>query len=156
VLTALCSVAALVAITSWALWPSAPPPARERQYGAATACLLTDEQGLAGEQANAAWAGMQEASLATLIKVQYLSVSGPQTPANAAAYFNSLALQKCALIIAIGEAPISAMVEGHSRFPDPRYVAIGGNTKDAPVTAVQATSPDGIRAATKKLVSEAA
>ncbi|MEV7331362.1 hypothetical protein [Micromonospora sp. NPDC093244] len=86
--------------------------------------------------------------------MQYLSVPGPQTPANAAAYFNSLALQKCALIIAAGEAPIAAMREGSSRFSDLRYVAISDGATNAHITTIQATSPDAIRTATMRIVNE--
>jgi hypothetical protein len=75
--------AALVVIAAgltWLLWPDAKaPPPRERQYRATTACLLTDDKGVVGDPAKAAWAGMQEASTATLIKVQYLAIAGPQT-----------------------------------------------------------------------------
>ncbi|MFE9191051.1 hypothetical protein ACFYL6_15690 [Micromonospora sp. NPDC007208] len=86
--------------------------------------------------------------------MQYLSVFGPQTAANAAAYFNSLALQKCALIIAAGEAPIAAMLEGSSRFSDLRYVAISDGATNARITTIHATSHDAIRTATMKIVSE--
>ncbi|WP_157562580.1 hypothetical protein [Micromonospora chokoriensis] len=154
--SALCLAAVLAAIASWALWPSSSPPPRERQYRATTACLLTDDKGLVGEQAQATWKGMQAASVATLVKVQYLSVPGPQTPANAAAYFNSLALQKCALIFATGEAPIAAMLDGYSRFPELRYVAVGGANEDPQVTVVPATPLDTVPTTVQRIISEAA
>ncbi|MFI5490502.1 hypothetical protein [Micromonospora echinaurantiaca] len=141
---------------AWALWPTTSPPPRERHYRSTTACLLTDDKGLAGEHAKAAWAGMQEASQATLIKVQYLSVQGPQTAANASAYFNTLALQKCNVIVAAGEAPVAAMIEGHSRFPDAKHVAVDGKTKESAIVDIQATTREAITATTKTIVSESA
>ena len=57
---------------------SAPP--RARQYLAFNACLLTGSRGLAGPQAAQAWAGMQDASLATRAKVEYLSAMARRRP----------------------------------------------------------------------------
>jgi hypothetical protein len=62
----------VVGLAAWILWPSPRP----RPYLAFTACLLTDEQGVAGSAAGAVWAGMQDASLATRAKVQYVPAVG--------------------------------------------------------------------------------
>jgi hypothetical protein len=134
---------------------TAPPP-RERQYKATTACLLTDDQGLNGDTAKAAWAGMQEASLATLIKVQYLAITGPQTAANGVTYYNTLGVQQCTVIIAAGPTPVAAMVEGSGSFPAVKQVAIGGDTKGKPFTTVDANSPTAIQARVKEVVAAAA
>jgi len=144
----------IAAAVTWLLWPDAKAPApRERQYRATTACLLTDDQGVVGDPAKSAWAGMQEASTATLIKVQYLSIAGPQTAANGLSYFNSLGVQKCTVIVAAGPAPVAAMVEGYKQFPDVRMVAVAGDIKDAPLTAIDgpaAAIQSGVRAVVEK------
>lgn len=140
---------------TWLYWPSTPVESpRERQYRTTTACLLTDDKGLVGGDAKAAWAGMQEASIATLVKAQYLSISGPQTAANGLSYFNSLAVQKCTVIVAVGKAPVAAMLEGQAQFPGVRYVAVGGDTSGSSVAAVDASSPGSIQAGVKAIVSD--
>lgn len=156
---ALTLVGGVIAVLSWLFWPNPTiDPPRERSYLSSTACLLTDNRGLADEQAEAARVGMREASLETRIKVQYLSVSGPQTPANAAAYFNNLGLQKCVLIIAVGNAPVAAMKEGSDRFPDSRHVAISPDDIELPegITRIRDTSLETLRSSVRQLVSDAA
>jgi hypothetical protein len=152
-------VAVAATIVTWSLWPPKPPddaPARERHYTANTACLLTDDKGIAAEPAHAAWAGMQEASLKTLIKVQYLAITGPQNAANGLSYFNTLGTQNCAVIIAAGPAPVAAMVEGHARFPRIKHVAIGGEVRDGPVTTVDNSSPATVQAQVREIVAHVA
>jgi basic membrane lipoprotein Med (substrate-binding protein (PBP1-ABC) superfamily) len=103
----------------WFWWPApAPPPPRARPYLDFTACLLTDDQGIAGPSAPV-WAGLQDASLATRAKVQYLAVPGPQTESNALPFANSLAQRQCDLIFAAGVAPVAA-----ARAVAPGYPAI--------------------------------
>jgi hypothetical protein len=147
----------LAVIITWLAWPddSTPPP-RERQYKATTACLLTDDKDLAGDLAKAAWAGMQDASLATLIKVQHLAITGPQTAANGLTYYNTLGVQKCTVIIAAGDVPVAAMAQGYASFPSVKQVAIGGNTQDKPITVVDTSTPDSIRNGVKSIVAAAA
>ena len=141
---------------TWLLWPDAKaPPPRERQYRATTACLLTDDKGVAGDPAKAVWAGMQEASTDTLIKVQYLSIAGPQTAANGLSFFNSLGGQQCTVIIAAGPTAVAAMVEGYKQFPGVRMVAVGGDTKGAPITAIDGPAAT-IRSSVRTAVTEAA
>lgn len=65
-----CALAVVVALVVLGLSGNGGPPARARIYIAFTACLLTDGTGLAGHDAAATWAGMEEASLATHAKVQ--------------------------------------------------------------------------------------
>ena len=144
--------------TTWLLWPddAPPPPPRERQYKATTACLLTDDQGLNGETAKAAWAGMQEASIETLVKVQHLAITGPQTPANGVTYYNTLGVQKCTVIIAAGPTPVAAMIDGLQSFPNTKHFAIGGDIRGAAVAALDATSPQTIKAGARAAVSSAA
>jgi hypothetical protein len=132
-------VASAIVLAVW--WPRGDEPsARERHYRATTACLLTDDKGLTGTPAQAAWSAMRQVSDRQLIKVQYLSISGPQTAANGLAYFNSLGVQKCDTIIAVGAAPIAALDEGRGQFPDVTYITVGGEDAD-----VDATSAETIR-----------
>ena len=144
--------------TTWLLWPddAPPPPPRERQYKATTACLLTDDQGLNGDTAKAVWAGMQEASVETLVKVQHLAITGPQTPANGVTYYNTLGVQKCSIIIAADPIPVAAMIDGLPSFPNIRHFAVNGDTKGNAVTVVDATSPQTIKAGARAAVSSAA
>ena len=149
------AVLVVAGIVTWLRWPSprASAPARERHYRSTTACLLTDDKGLEGDIAKAAWAGMQEASAETLIKSEYLVIVGPQTTANAVSFFNTLGVQKCTVIIAAGPTPVAAMVEGYPRFPNIHHVAIGGDTKGKPITKVEATTADGIQSAVHHIVA---
>jgi len=147
-----------IALVTWLAWPdpAKPPAPRERQYKATTACLLTDEHDLGGDLARAAWAGMQDASTATLIKVQHLAITGPQTPANGLTYYNTLGVQRCTVIIAAGQVPVAAMTQGRAAFPDIRHAAIGADTQDKAVTVIDASSADTIRAGVRTLVTAAA
>ena len=145
-----------VALITWLVWPTSEEPApRERRYQAFTACLLTDEHGLQGDLARAAWAGMQQVSVAERVRVQYLAVSGEQSVNNAVAYFNGLATQHCSVIVAAGEPAIGAMMRGKARFPDIRYVALGPGA-DGSVTTVATTSPDSIKTNIASIISQAA
>ncbi|WP_432841100.1 hypothetical protein [Dactylosporangium sp. CA-092794] len=148
--------AVLAALITWLAWPDRPPAPRERQYKATTACLLTDDHDLAGEPAKAAWDGMQDASLATLIKVQHLAISGPQTAANGLTYYNTLGVQHCTVIIAAGDVPVAAMTLGIDTFPAIRHVAVGGDPKGKAVSVVDDSSPASIRSGVKALVAAAA
>ncbi|MFC8845397.1 MULTISPECIES: hypothetical protein [unclassified Micromonospora] len=150
-------VAVTAIVTIWVLWPpSDTEPVRERRYRDTTACLLTDDKGLAGESAAAVWAGMREASTDTQIKIQHLAVSGPQNPANALTYYNSLASQNCTIFIAVGKVAVTAMTSGLSKFPQARHLAVGHDPGDPTVTLVEAASTEETRAAVRGLVSRAA
>src|SRR5574342_1170852 len=112
--------AALAVGLAWLLWPASapsPPASRERQYLEFTACLLTDAQGVTGPLAAPVWAGMQDASLATRAKVQFLAVAGPQTPHNAGLFATSLAQGGCRLVFAAGELPVSGVEDAAPHFP---------------------------------------
>ncbi|MFI5916004.1 hypothetical protein [Dactylosporangium sp. NPDC051541] len=150
------AVVVLGLLITWLAWPDPPTPPRERQYKATTACLLTDDKDLTGDLAKAAWAGMQEASVASLIKVQHLAITGPQTTANGVTYYNTLGVQHCTVIVAAGGVPVAAMAEGLTSFPGITHVAVGGDPKGTVVSVVDATTPDSIRAGVKGIVAAAA
>ncbi|MDG4832087.1 hypothetical protein O7627_22660 [Solwaraspora sp. WMMD1047] len=156
VLAAGAAVVVLAAAAVWLLWPESDDgPVRERRYRDATACLLTDDRGLTGEPAATVWAGMQEASTADLVQIQYLSVAGPQTAANALTYVNTLASQDCAVFIAVGEIPVTAMAEGRSNFPAARYVAVAHDPGDPTITRVDDAPAEDTREAIREIVSAA-
>lgn len=133
----------------------APPPPRARQYLEFTACLLTDERGITGPEAAPVWAGMQEASLTTRAKVQYLAVAGPQTVDNAVPYLNSLAQRRCDLVLAAGAVPTGAVGKAAAQFPRTRFVVVGPGTTAVNVVVVTANTPGTVRPAVSKIVTDA-
>src|SRR5262245_15879290 len=102
---------AIAGLVTWLVWPTGAPrvaPPRERQYLDYTACLLADDRGIAGAEAAPVWAGLQDASLATHAKVQYLPVLGAQTTDNALTFLATLAQGQCNIIFAVGNGPVAA------------------------------------------------
>jgi hypothetical protein len=145
----------LVAGLVWLLWPAAEPAPRARQYLDFTACLLTDEHGVTGADAAPVWAGMQDASLATHAKVQFLTVEGPQTAANALPFLASLAQGRCDMVFAAGTIPVAAVDEGASRFPKVRFYVVGRVVSHDNVTVLSGSSTAQIRTAARKAVTSA-
>jgi hypothetical protein len=133
----------------------APPPPRARQYLDFTACLLTDERGITGPEAKPVWAGMQDASSATRAKVQYLTVSGPQTVDNAVPYLNALAQRHCNLVLAAGTVPAGAVGRSAGQFPGTRFVVVGPGTTAGNVVVVPTTTPETVRPAVSRIVTNA-
>jgi hypothetical protein len=130
------AVLLLAAVLTWVWWPDPGPDPRARVYTDATACLLTPADGVTGKQAAPVWAGMQQASLATRGKVQYLEVDGPQTGRQAATYLATLTGSKCDLILTVGAAPNAALTEGAASYPNVHFVLIGKGTPQTNVTVV--------------------
>jgi basic membrane lipoprotein Med (substrate-binding protein (PBP1-ABC) superfamily) len=126
-------------LLAWRLWPAAGPGPRARQYLASTACLLTDGQGVAGAQAARVWAAMQDVSAATRVKVQYLAAIGATTAADAAPYVASLAQRHCAVVVAVGGPQVGAVALVAAKYPDTRFVTVGGTT---PARNVQVVAPE--------------
>jgi basic membrane lipoprotein Med (substrate-binding protein (PBP1-ABC) superfamily) len=106
----------------------------ERPYLAFKGCLLTDWHGLAGSRSAAAWAGLQQASAATRMQAQYLTV--PQTASSAAPFLASLIVQRCGLVVAQGPREAAAVMADARRFPQVRFVVVGGRASGANVTVV--------------------
>ncbi|NUR28004.1 MAG: hypothetical protein HOV67_19315 [Kribbellaceae bacterium] len=138
------AVVLVAGLVTWVAWPRADgdPPPRERTYRDLTACLLTDDKGLLNDPAKSVWAGMQEVSVAKSVRVQYRSIAGAQTTANGLPYFNSLAQQQCAVIVAAGPVPLASMQAGMAKFTGIRYAVVGADPSEASV--VKAT-PDDVR-----------
>lgn len=146
----------VAALLTWTLWPSPDEPPRERRYLDYTACLLTGENGITDPAAAPIWAGMQEASLTSHAKVQYLAVAGPQTTANAIPFINSLAQSRCDLIFAVGTAQITAAQQSGPRFPAVRFYTIGGTLTQGNLTAIPNTTPDQIHTDVAHTITTAA
>jgi alcohol dehydrogenase class IV len=150
------AVAALAAagVLTWALWPQHRPRSepRAREYLAYTACLLTDVHGVTGDQAATVWAGMQDASLATHAKIQYLPVTGEPTAANALTHLGSLTQRHCDLIVAVGPAQVAAVDHAAARYPTTRFVTVTTGTGTASAgaaipTPMGSATPTGSRSA---------
>lgn len=131
-------VLALAGVATLVLWPDAPP--RQREYLDVTACLLTDQEGVKGEQAKPVWAAMQDASVSSLVRVQHLQVNGPQTADNARAHANSLAGSRCGVVIAVGPAQVNAVVDVAPTYPAVRFVTVGGGASSSNVSVIADTS----------------
>jgi basic membrane lipoprotein Med (substrate-binding protein (PBP1-ABC) superfamily) len=131
------------AITTWALWPDPEP--RQREYLDATACLLTDEDGVGKEPATSVWAAMGQISVTTLVRVQNLSVIGPQTAGNAEGFVNSLTGGGCNVIIAVGNPQITAVTKAAGANPDARFITVNGGTPTANVQVINTASADDLR-----------
>jgi hypothetical protein len=148
------AVAMLAAVLLIVLLPGSGTPSgagRARQYLAADACLLTDAHGLTGAQASQAWAGMQAASAATRVKVEYLPVPGAQTTGTALPYLASLVQRHCTVVIAVGAAPMSAVAADAYQFKSVRFAVIGGHAAAPNVTALGAQTSQ-IKSAVDRVV----
>ncbi len=130
--------ALIVLVAAAAVWASASgsPAPRALQWLAYTACLLTDSHGIAAAQAAQVWAGMQDASLATHAKVEYLPVMSGSTAAAAGPYLASLLQRHCAIVVATGAAQVAAVSAQAARFPSVRFVVVGPAAAGTHVTAV--------------------
>lgn len=149
-------VVVLAGLTVWLVLDDdpAPPAAREREYRDTTACLLTDERGVEGDLAKPAWAGMQNASTASRVQVQYLAIVGPQTAENGVTFFNTLGTQGCTVVVAAGPVPIASMVLGYKQFPKIRCVAVGGDAQGTSLAVVASGSSDVIMTGVKDAVAK--
>ena len=140
---------------AWLVWPDKPAPApRARPYLAYTACLLTDGQGLAGKTAAPVWAGMQDVSLATHVKVQYLQVTGEETVGNALPYLASLLQRQCAVVFAVGPAQVAAVAADAPRYPQVRFVVVDGSGSGGNVTTVNGLSGTPLRDRVNALLTD--
>lgn len=131
------------------------PPPRARAYSSFDACLLTDSDGVSGAQAAPVWAGMQAASLKTLRKVSYLSVSGPDTEANAVAFVNTLVQRKCDLVLAVGDAQVAAVEAQAKAYPAAHFVVVGSGAAAANLTVVPALGAQQVQSAVTQAVQSA-
>lgn len=145
---------AVVAIGWLVLSPGKQEQPRARQYLAFKACLLTDSHGITGREAAPVWQGMQNASLKTRTRVQYLPAFGPATVPNALPYLASLVQRHCDLVMAAGDIPVNAALTDAGRYPTARFVVVGSSAARRNVTVVRAPSAE-IPAAVAGLVIDA-
>ncbi|MCH0570983.1 BMP family ABC transporter substrate-binding protein [Streptomyces sp. MUM 136J] len=128
----------------------APPDPRARQYRDFDACLLTDDKGItAGAPAAPVWAGMQEASSDTRIRVTYVPVMGDQSEAAVRPVFNGLVQRRCEVILAAGSTEVKVAQEEAARNPEVRFVLLDGTREASNITNVRSGE------ATEKGVSDA-
>ncbi|HYS36730.1 MAG TPA: hypothetical protein VEO01_13995 [Pseudonocardiaceae bacterium] len=149
------AAAVVLGLTVWLVWPSPPEPPRARPYLDYTACLLTDAQGVAGAAARPVWAGMEDASLATHARVQYLAVAGEPTVANALPYLNSLLQRRCAVVVAVGAAQVAAVNADAAKYPGVRFVAVGGPPAGGNVIVLNGLSDVQLRDRTRGILVDA-
>lgn len=152
------AVAALVgaAGVTWLLWPDpSPPPPRAREYLEFTACLLTGPRGLQAPDAAPVWAGMQDASVATRAKVQYLSVTDPQTAENASAFLAGLAEGRCNLVFAAGELPAAAARKDAARYPGVAFYVLGDGGDSGNLKHLDGTGTAEVRQKVNDVVTTA-
>jgi basic membrane lipoprotein Med (substrate-binding protein (PBP1-ABC) superfamily) len=153
---AACGLAAVVVVAGLLVWLglSGGPAPRSRQYLAFTACLLTDSRGLASAQAARVWLGMQDASLATRAKVEYLPVMSGDSAGAAAPYVASLLQRHCGVVVATGAAQVAAVSTAAREHPSVEFVAVGGAAASPHVTTVRAAA-GSVRAQVAALVTAA-
>ncbi len=110
----------------WLVLPGDEVEPRPREYADVTACLLTDQQGVAGSAAAPVWAAMQGASDRTHGQVRYLAVTGDQSVVNAQSFVGSLVLSRCSVIVAVPGIAADAVRAVAPQQPQQRFLVIGG------------------------------
>jgi hypothetical protein len=131
-------VVAAAVVLSLYLTAGKKPVVDGGRYLAFTGCLLTDSQGLSGEPAAAAWAGLQQAANATRMQAQYLEV--PASATDAGPYLASLVVRHCGVVIAAGPVEAAAVRADARRYHDVRFVVVGGAATGANVVAVKGSA----------------
>lgn len=130
------ALGAVLAVVAWVAWPVAEPEVpRAREYRDYDMCLLTGQKGIAEGPAAAAWAGMQTVSLETNVRVGYMPVSGEQTPARAQQFLATQVQQRCAIIVAVGEAQVAAVAAVKDQYPLVKFVPLGEQVDSAALAA---------------------
>lgn len=86
--------------------------------------MLTGAGGVTDPVAAAAWAGMQGASRSTAAMASYLPVPAPVSKANALPYLASLVQRQCGVIVAVGQAQVTAAVSQAARYRQVHFIVI--------------------------------
>jgi basic membrane lipoprotein Med (substrate-binding protein (PBP1-ABC) superfamily) len=95
---------------------------------------------------------MQDASMTTRAKVEYLSVIGTPTAENALPYLNSLVQRGCDVIIAVGAPQVAAVSADARRFPSVRFVVVSVPVSLPNVVVVNGSGADEVRAQVRDAV----
>lgn len=148
----------LIVVSVFILWPRSEEP-RGRQYRDVSACLLTDAGGITTDGVKPVWAGMQDASLKTLGQVRFLAITGQQSVANARAFVSTLALGRCAVIVAAGKLPVDAVLAVARENPGQKFViVVADSSTSAPasddVSVITGSDDDATRMAVSSAVAE--
>jgi hypothetical protein len=88
---------------------------------------------------------MQDASLATRAKVQYLAAVDATSVADVRPFVTSLVQRHCDLVLAVGAVPVAAVVAEAGANPSVRFVTVGGGRPAGNVRVVEAGSPAQVR-----------
>jgi basic membrane lipoprotein Med (substrate-binding protein (PBP1-ABC) superfamily) len=97
---------------------------------------------------------MEEASLKTRTRVQYLPAFGPSTVPNALPYLASLVQQHCDIVVAAGDVPSATVANGAGRFPKTKFLVVGGAHSLGNVATVNA-APDALHTAVANAITDA-
>jgi basic membrane lipoprotein Med (substrate-binding protein (PBP1-ABC) superfamily) len=138
--SAILAVSVIVGSALVWLLPEEEAP-RARQYTAFKSCLLTNAKGISEQPASAVWQGMQQASLKTHSKVQYLANTEVKST-NAAPYLGTLIQTQCDLIIAVGDIQTAAVSAGAGSHPHTKFVVVGTTAHLPNVTSVNSPPED--------------
>lgn len=138
-------------------WPSGGGEEMQtaRVYRDVDACLLTDERGVVpGSEAAPVWAGMQDASARTRVRVSYLQVAAPETEENAVTYVNTLVQQQCSVVVGVGNAEVRA-VRAVARKPGTaaHFVVVGRGPATVGVALVPAGEAGHVREVVSRTVT---
>ena len=122
-------------------------PSRARAYANIDACLLTGPRGIFDPAAAPVWAGMEDVSVTGRVRASYLEVPDPVTPGSALSHLNSLIVEKCTLVIAVGGPERAAVLSEAGQFPSVRFVVLGAVGRVPPNVDALAFTTSGTRAA---------
>ncbi|HCT78978.1 MAG TPA: hypothetical protein DGT23_20945 [Micromonosporaceae bacterium] len=130
-------LAAVLAVVAWVAWPppASPEPPRAREFRNYDLCLLTGQEGIGAGVGATAWAGLQEVSKQTNVRLSYLSVSGEQTEARARQYVATQVQQQCGIIVAVGKPQVDAVGAMSGKYPTVKFVALTDDVTSTEVTA---------------------
>jgi hypothetical protein len=113
------------------------------------------ERGLTDTSAGPVWAGLQDASLATHAKVQYLAITGPQTVDNGVPFLNTLAQTGCNLIFAAATSRWRPSTRERRTSPTGGSTPVGGGSAHANVFPDHGRRADGGRGAVSATLTAA-
>ncbi|MDI1462731.1 hypothetical protein QEZ54_17285 [Catellatospora sp. KI3] len=150
------AVGLVVGAYGWLWWESSrPEPPLSRPYRTQAVCLLTGAEGVAGEQNRPVWTAMQRASVETLVRAQFLEITGAQTVENGRSYLPTLSQGNCGLVVAADEIAIATVLDGAHSFPAQGFLIAGtGASQPNVIVVTSATVSDRIATEFVRLVPQ--